>query len=110
MEEIRTYKIMWSPSFIRELDKICNYMATDLKEPNIAKAFYGKMMEKLNSLRIFPERHKQMQVRDIAFRKLLVKNYVIIYQIDFKLKEVLILFFTEIKIIYPLFNNYFYFF
>lgn len=91
MEEIKLYKIIWSPTFIRELDAICDYMATNLMEPKISRNFYHKIVERLNSLKIFPERHKKMQVRDIIFRKLLIKNYVIIYQINFRIREVLIL-------------------
>ena len=91
MEEIKKYKIIWSPTFKNELDNICSYISEELKEPKIAKKFYLKIIEKLNSLKIFPERHISMKVKNIAFRKLLWKNYVIIYQINFRTREVFIL-------------------
>lgn len=91
MEEIKYYKIIWSPTFIKELDNICLYMSKDLKEPKIAKMFYHKIVNKLETLRFFPERHVKIQIKDIEFRKLTFKNYIIIYQVNFKLGEVLIL-------------------
>ena len=91
MEEIKLYKIILSPTFINELNTICDYMITNLKEPQLSKIFYRRIIEKLSSLKIFPERHRQLQIKDIIFRKLFFKNYVIIYQINFKSREVFIL-------------------
>ena len=91
MEEIKIYKIIWSPTFKNELDNICSYISEGLKEPKIAKKFYLKIIEQLNSLKIFPERYVSMKVNNITFRKLLWKNYVIIYKINFRTREVFIL-------------------
>lgn len=87
MGEIKKYKIIWSPTFIKELDNICDYMTTYLKETAIAKRFYHKVVEKLDSLKYFPERHIKMKIKDIEFRKILLKNYIIIYQINFKTRR-----------------------
>jgi len=91
MGEYKQYKIIWSSSFFKELDKICRYVATELKEPKISKKIYRSIVEKINSLKIFPERYIKFQIKDIEFRKISFKNFIIIYQVDFKLREVLIL-------------------
>lgn len=91
MEEIKLYKIIWSPTFIHELNTICDYIAINLMEPKISKLFYHSILERLNSLKLFPERNRKIHVKDIVFRKLIFKNYIIIYQINFKFREIFIL-------------------
>ena len=91
MGEIKNYKIIWSPSFKRKLKNICNYILVQLKEPTIAKKFYKGIKSKLYSLSYFPERNLKINIKDIEFRKLFYKNYVILYQVHFENQEVLIL-------------------
>ena len=91
MGEIKEYKIIWSPTFKKEFEDICDYISTQLKEPIIARKIYYRILAKLNSLKYFPEVYIKMQIKDIEFRRILLKNYVIIYQIDFIYREVLIL-------------------
>lgn len=37
MEEIKTYKIIWSPSFKKELSNMLYYISNILQEPKIAR-------------------------------------------------------------------------
>lgn len=66
------YIIKPSPSFERELEKIYNYIAYNLKEPITAKNFYTDVTTHIYSLRSFPERY--MKITTLNNKKRNIRN------------------------------------
>ena len=82
MGKIKKYKIIWSPNFKIELERILYYISNVLVEPRIAKKLYNKIIEQLASLQFFPERFAEIRIRKIKFRRLLIQNFIIIYKVN----------------------------
>ena len=85
------YKVIWSPKFIRKLDNILAYISFDLKEPMVAKNFYNKVLKCLATIEYFPEIHSKFYINNIIHRKIIIKNYIIIYKVDSNSKQIFIL-------------------
>ncbi|MBO4816532.1 MAG: type II toxin-antitoxin system RelE/ParE family toxin [Clostridia bacterium] len=79
---VEKYKIVHTSSFELELYQILKYISFNLLETNIAKKFYKSVKEKINSLTYLPERNAKIYLNDKNFRKILVNNYLIIYEVD----------------------------
>lgn len=79
---MKKYKIIWSPEFKIELTRIVDYMYFTLKEPQIARKFYRKILETLNTLRFFPEGYPKLYLRNQIYRKLPINKYLVIYEVD----------------------------
>lgn len=59
MTLIKRYKLISSPSFENELEKIHCYLSKQLNEPDIANKFYSKVRLQVNSLKLFSrKKHK----------------------------------------------------
>jgi len=87
-----TYKILYSEEYNQELDSIYQYIAVQLKEENIARRLVSKIRKEILRLRYFPKENKIiLRNPERKLYRLIVKNYVIIYQIDIKIKIVYIL-------------------
>ena len=75
-----------------ELDEIYIYIRNELKEKTIAEKTVKKIKEKIRILNIFPFAYKLIRkTKNFEYRKFIIKNYVIIYKINLKEKEVNIL-------------------
>lgn len=91
---IRKYTIHPTNTFKEELENIIKYMKYKLKEPIIAKRFYKSIVNELNSLEYLPERNKKIEsfnYKERNIRKLLFKNYIIIYEVNNNKNQVFIL-------------------
>ena len=75
MEEIKTYNIIWSPSFKKELSKILYYISNILQEPKIARKTLNLITRKLEQLKHFPEINSKFFIQNTEFRKLIIKKY-----------------------------------
>ena len=79
-------------NFEDELQNILYYVHSILKEPLIAKKLYYKIMNSLFNLKEFPNRNPAVfHYKKIDIRKLLISNYVIIYQIKSDENQIFIL-------------------
>lgn len=79
-----TYKIITTSNFEIEFQKIYNYISFNLKEPLVARKFYSKIISSITSLNYFPERYPKFsdfKNHNSNIRKIIVNNYIIIYQI-----------------------------
>lgn len=90
MTYIKQYTVLPTATFKEELEEIIYYLKYKLKEQTIAKKFYKKVIEKINSLKFMPERYNKMEqvyeeTRDL--RKMPVCNYIIIYEVDITRKS-----------------------
>ena len=82
---INKYIIRPAPSFEKELEKIFNYIAFNLKEPLTAKNFYNQVSKEIYSLQYFPERYMKLPIGINSkrnLRRLPFTKYAIIYEID----------------------------
>lgn len=86
------FKIKYDKEFYDELEQIYLYIKHRLKEEKIAHKAISKIMEKVKILEIFPTAYKlSREEKDFEYRKFVIKNYVIIYRINLKEKEINIL-------------------
>ena len=86
------YIITFSNYFYDEIKYIFDYINFRLKEPVIAKDLYNKIIYSIYSLEYFPQRYPKINnFKNQNFHKLIVSNYIIIYEIDNSLNQVLIL-------------------
>ena len=75
-----------------ELEKTYLYIRDELKEATIAGKIIRKIREKIRILNNFPFAYKlQKKKKNFEYRKFIIKNYIIIYKINLKEKEVNIL-------------------
>lgn len=89
---IEFYKISISYDAKEELKGIYYYIAMKLKEEKIAKRLTNKIRKEILRLQYFPKENKVIAKQDRKkLYRLIVKNYIIIYQIDIKIKTVYIL-------------------
>lgn len=76
----KKYKIIKTDTFTLELDNIISYIFFNLKEPNIAKRKYKKINQKIHTLEQSPERCPLVHGCKGNIRKLIVNNYIVIYE------------------------------
>ena len=81
------------PRALKSLDKIYQYIATNLSEPGIAEKQADRLDAGILSLCSMPSRCAMRRVGAYAnkgYRQLLVDNYTIVFRIDEKNKEVIV--------------------
>lgn len=87
------YKIIVSETFHRDLENIISYISDQLDAPFTATSFLDEVEEKVKGLSDLPYRFELVSdayLRYKEFRKCLVKNYIIFYQVREKDHMVLI--------------------
>ena len=100
------YKIITIKIFEEEFESLLQYLSFFLKEQRITKKIYNKILFEISKLEYFPERNPQILYFSSKYkkilRKLLVSNYIIIYEINHLKKEIYILHIFQNK------QNYYY--
>lgn len=87
-----TYKIIYSEEYNQELEEIYYYIAIHLKEEKIAENLVKKIRKEILRLQYFPKENiVLLKNRKDKLYRLVVKNYIIIYQVNIKVKTVYIL-------------------
>lgn len=85
------YKVVMSNQAEKELSNIITYINSVLLEPNIARNLLKKITDSISNLETFPEKYSlisdEYTIRENV-RKCIVDNYIIIYGINLKLKQV----------------------
>lgn len=79
------YKIIVTPDFEEELEKIYYYFKFFLKANKIANTFYQTIIDSIFSLEYFPKRYHKLynySKCDKDIRKLIIKKYIIIYEVN----------------------------
>ena len=79
------YKIHSTDLAEQDLERTTDYIAYDLCNPCAAIKLIDGIREKIESLEIWPERHKfdeDLELAKLGIRKILYKNYKIYYIID----------------------------
>lgn len=88
------YKIKVTRQAKEHLALIREYIATELKEPEIAKRMLDLLKAKMTSLQTKPYRVKCIDEQpwgELGFRKIRVKNYYVYFWVDENKREVQIL-------------------
>ncbi len=85
------YIVVMSNQAEKELSNIITYISSVLLEPNIAKNLLKKLTNTIDKLETLPERYSiisdEYTIRE-NIHKCFIDNYVIIYTINNKLKQV----------------------
>ena len=104
------YNIIWSPKARDDLQNIYLYIKDYFKEKNIAYKIIIKILNSVQNLIYFPERNIKIKFdskdkKDI--RKFVIKQYVIIYEINNNMRQINIyIFFMIVKIILKIYKSF----
>ena len=88
--DIGNYNLAFSSIAKEELIEIYQYISNNLKSKNIADNIMSQIENKILILSIFPYSCVEVATkpRNTLYRKLLVKNYVVLYKINESEKQV----------------------
>jgi len=86
----KEYQIKLEKSAIRNLENIYYYIAENLLEPRIANRLVNKILNSILILKYYPEAYPKFKNSN-QIRKLIFKNYNILYSVNKKSKEIYIL-------------------
>ena len=84
------YKIVYDKEASKELENIYLYIRNTLLEENIAQKTVGNIISKIKEMEYFPFANRTINLRN-KNRKLIDKNYIIIYNVDLESKIINIL-------------------
>ena len=79
------------PKFVRNLEKIYDYIFGDLFAPNAADKILEKVDKEIERLENSPFIHVKIgKVNDLIleYRKIIIKNYIVLYTIDEEKEEI----------------------
>ena len=91
--DINKFKIIVTPTAYREINKIYEYILYELDSRNAAKKLMEEIENKVQSLKYSPKIHSVISKVDELkrqYRRIVVKNYIILYTIDEEKREVFI--------------------
>lgn len=86
----KEYQIKLTKSAMRNLENIYYYISENLQEPKIANRLINKILNSISILKYFPEAYPKLENLN-QVRKLVFKNYNIIYSVNKKSKQIYIL-------------------
>lgn len=81
----KQYKVIITPTAYKEIDKIYNYIINELYSENAAKKLMLKIEKIIQNLKYTPKIHAEIQKKDElkrTYRRISIKNYIILYTID----------------------------
>ena len=86
------YKIISTDIFEQELQNIYYYICFYLKEPIIAARICNQVRSSLSKLNHFPEGYSKLEnSKNNNLSRLIIKNYIIVYEVNRIKKEVYVL-------------------
>lgn len=88
------YLVHLTSQFSEEFDKIYYYIYSSFHSPLTANKFYSKIKDSILSLNFFPERYPRISVKNLNnhnLRKMIIENYIIVYEVQNTSNEVFIL-------------------
>ena len=83
--ESREYSLEFLPSAMRDMVEIVQYIAVELKNPIAANNTADELAEAAESIPSFPYANPAyIPIRPLKheYRKLIVKNYIMLYRVD----------------------------
>ncbi len=88
MDTDNSYRLIFTKRFLRELEKVDNYLSKNLFSKNVSNYLMNKIDDTLIQISIFPKSHELIE--NTKYRKALVKKYIILYIVNEKKKAVYI--------------------
>ncbi len=88
-----TYKIVISKEAAEDIDDIVFYMVSELSNPSAAKAFLDDVEKSYHNIIEKPAMYglcNDYRLRNDGYRKIVIKNYLILYRINEDDKTVII--------------------
>lgn len=86
-------EVEFTEQCIAELNEIYDYISNILKENAAAKRIIERINQRILDLSMFPEQHMKIGKVDILnreYRRIVVKNYIVLYTIDYDNKKIYI--------------------
>lgn len=86
-----TFEVEFTDECIEEMTEIYDYIANHLKENNAAKRLMSEVMDKVLDLSFSPELYMKLGKNDKLrreYHRIVVKNYPVLYTIDFESRKV----------------------
>lgn len=87
------YDVEFTEECIENIKDIYNYISVYLKENNIARSILKEVTNKVLNLAYNPELYVKIEKMDKLkriYHKMIIKNYIILYTIDYKNKKVFV--------------------
>ncbi len=87
------YNVIITPTAYREISRIYEYITEDLCAENAAKRIMKKVEEEIQKLKYTPRMHQRIKkIDDLkrTYRRIVIKNYVLLYTIDEETRTVFI--------------------
>lgn len=79
------YKIIFTNDAVKDMDRIFRYISENLYSPNAARDLMNRVIEAIDKLKYIPKAHnviKKHSKLKMEYRRVVIKNYVIIYTMD----------------------------
>ena len=77
------YKLIFAPEFVKDINEAFEYISRSLDSPDAAKELMQEIDDSIMRLKDMPYMYPEcgQPLKTLGYRKLVVKNYVIIYEI-----------------------------
>lgn len=85
------YKVIFSEKCLEDIELICEYISNTLKSYKSANRLRNMIIEGTECLSTFPEMYSRINKHDRLkreYRRIVIKNYILLYTIDYKEKRV----------------------
>lgn len=89
--ENKTFEVEFTDECIEEMTEIYEHISNNLKENNAAKQLIKEVIDKVIDLANVPELYMKIGKADKLkreYHRMVVKNYVVLYTIDFEHRKV----------------------
>ena len=84
------YKLIFAPEFSKDLDNTFEYISNILKANNASKDLMKEIDDSIMNLKnmpyVYPECNEPL--KSLGYRKIIVKNYIMIYEVNEKKNNV----------------------
>jgi len=84
------YKLIFAPEFVKDLDNTYEYISHVLSAEKAAKELMKEIDDSIISLKNTPYMYPKCSepLKSLGYRKIIVKNYILIYEVDDAKKNV----------------------
>lgn len=91
---IKKYNLIFTPTAIKEINKIYNYISKNLSVKSSANKLMRKIEQKVQELKYTPKMYQIIEIDKklkLNYRKIVINNYVLLYTINENEKTVYIM-------------------
>lgn len=84
------YKLIFAPEFVKDLDNTYEYISHVLSAEKAAKELIKEIDDSIMNLKDMPYMYPKCSepLKSLGYRKIIVKNYILIYEVDDAKKNV----------------------